>query len=442
MPFESGETGLPRKIAVIGGGISGLGAAHLLSSDTRANHRVVLFEAAPELGGHARTVLAGRRGDQPVDTGFIVFNRANYPHLTALFEALDVPVAESNMSFAASIDGGRVEYGLASLDVLFAQRRNAMRPSFLRMCRDILHFNRNGARVAAEEPQQSVGDFLDRLGTGAAFREHYLSPFSGAIWSTPLERILDFPAHAMMEFFRNHALLDYDGQHQWYTVRGGSREYVGRLEAALRRSGVELRTGTPVEAVQRGRDGAAVRMPGGEWELFDEVILATHSDIALRLLVDASPEEAADLGAIRYQRNDAILHADAALMPKSRKVWSSWNYTEPKGARRERIDLTYWMNSLQPIPADDPMFLTLNTAQPIREELIYDQVRFDHPVFDLGAMGAQERIRQRNGQNQTWFCGAWLGNGFHEDGLASAHRMAEALHAKLRPTLRMPVAAE
>ncbi|WP_323021587.1 NAD(P)/FAD-dependent oxidoreductase [Pararhodobacter sp.] len=414
MPFEP-HTHSPRCIAVIGGGISGMAAAWLLAP----GHRVTLIEAEPRLGGHARTVLAGRNGDQPVDTGFIVFNHANYPNLTAMFEALEVPTAPAAMSFGASFDNGACEYALASLDTLFAARRNLADPRFLRMVRDILHFNAN-AEKAAQDPGLSIGGLMDNLGMGRWFRERYIQPFSGAIWSTPKAKIMDFPARAMVQFFRNHALLSNGGQHQWYTVRGGSIEYVRRLERDLIARGVALRLGTGVAGVRRTATGPEVRVQGGEWEAFDEVIFATHSDTTLSLLADPSQTERVSLSAIRYQDNDSILHCDASVMPKRRKVWSSWTYTEHSAEDRDRISLSYWMNSLQPIPAEDPMFVTLNATRPIREELIYDQNTFRHPVFDLAAFAAQDVLKVLNGHRNTWFCGAWMRNGFHEDGFASA----------------------
>lgn len=422
MPFET-ATSPPRRIAVIGGGISGMAAADLLAG----THRVVLFEAEPRLGGHARTVMAGKRGDQPVDTGFIVFNRVNYPHLVRLFEALDVPVAKSDMSFGASIRGGWLEYGLASLDALFAQRANIASPGFLRMLRDILHFNKHAE--AAALPGMTIGGLLERLGTGRWFRDYYILPFSAAIWSSPSEGILEFPAQSLVRFFRNHALMSTSGQHQWYTVRGGSVEYVRRLQARLLAQGVEVRLGAKVAGIARDQGGAQVRARGGEAERFDAVVLATHSDEALALLADPSPEERTHLGAIRYRPNEAVLHADASLMPRSRKVWSSWVYAEPAGAPADKIDLTYWMNSLQPIPHDDPLFVTLNTMRPINPDLIHDTVTFRHPVYDLPALAAQERIRAMNGARNTWYCGAWMRNGFHEDGFASAVEVAERLLA-------------
>lgn len=412
-----------RRVAVIGGGISGMAAAHLLAE----THAVTLFEAEPRLGGHARTVLAGKRGGQPVDTGFIVFNKVNYPHLLALFEKLGVPTVESDMGFGASIGGGRLEYALRNLDALFAQRRNAVNPRFLRMIRDILHFNKH-AEAASLGSDLTIAGLLDKLGTGDWFRDYYITPISGAIWSTPVQGILDFPAEAMIRFFKNHALLSATNQHQWFTVQGGSAEYVRRLQAEMVRQGVDLRLGAPVAGIRRVPQGVMVRAMGSEWEAFDDLVMATHSDDALALLSDADPAERAALSAVRYQPNQAVLHADTSVMPKNRKAWASWVYVEPAGNQRpERIDLTYWMNSLQPIPKDDPLFVTLNSNAPIRQELIHDEVTFRHPVFDHAALAAQGQIRAMNGARNTWFCGAWMRNGFHEDGFASAVDVVQAM---------------
>lgn len=410
-----------RRIAVIGGGISGMAAAHMLAPD----NAVVLYEASSRLGGHAHTVLAGKRGDQPVDMGFIVFNRVNYPRLTALFDRLGVSVVASDMSFGCSIQGGTLEYGLRNLDSLFAQRRNLVNPTYLRMLADILRFHRSADRVL--QPGMTLGDLLSALRMSDAFRDHYIAPFTGAIWSTPTSGILNFPAAALITFFKNHGLMGVFRHHQWYTVQGGSIEYVRRLQADLQRHAVDIRTRTPIAGVRRLPQGAMVRAAGGEWETFDEVIFATHSDDTLRLLSDATQAEKANLSAIRYQPNEAILHADATQMPRSRRAWASWNYAEPAGPRPDRIDLTYWMNSLQPIPQDDPLFVTLNPNRPIRQDLIHATQTFRHPVFDQGALDAQTRLAALNGQSSTWFCGAWMKNGFHEDGFASAEDVATAL---------------
>lgn len=423
MPFETG-TPAPRKIAVIGAGISGMGAAHALAKD----HRVVLYEAENRLGGHARTRMAGKNRDQAVDTGFIVFNYANYPNLTALFDHLEVPVIKSNMSFGASFSGGRMEYGLASLNALFAQRSNIASPRFLRMVRDILRFNAHGLDASKDE-NLTIGQLLRKLNLSDFFRDHYLLPFSGAIWSTPKEKILDFPAYAMMRFFDNHALLGATGQHQWYTVEGGSQKYVSRLGADMARRGVDIRLGSPIDAVRRTASGADIKTKAADWEAFDEVVFATHSDDTLRMLSDATAVERSVLGAVRYQPNRIVLHSDTTIMPRRRQVWSSWIYSEDARRTDKEINLTYWMNSLQPWLKGEDMMVTLNSNRPIREDLIWDEVTLRHPVYDLAAIAAQQAAAAMNGANRTWFCGAWMKNGFHEDGLSSALDVVRALNA-------------
>lgn len=423
MPFDTPVQG-SKKIAVIGAGISGMAAAYHLATD----HHVTLIEAENRLGGHARTVMGGKNGDQPVDTGFIVFNHVNYPNLVRLFEELDVPTVKSDMSFAASIDGGRIEYGLRSVKAVFAQPANLLRPGFLRMLRDLMRFNAEAEKIA-NDSNVTLGQLMDQMNMGEWFREYYLTPVSGAIWSTPKEEIMDFPAQALVRFFRNHHLLAATGQHQWYTVDGGSIQYVTRLEAAMRARGVDIRLGHGVQAVKRGEGGVQVQQQG-HWEAFDEVIFATHSDDTLAMLADPSTAEKAALGAVRYQPNDMVLHADARAMPKRKATWSSWNYTERPGFTGGPIDLTYWMNCLQPIPESDPMFVTLNSRAPIDDKQIYDTAQFRHPVYDLPALNAQKTIAAMNGQNATWFCGAWMKNGFHEDGYGSAMDVVTGLKAR------------
>ncbi len=428
MPFELSAMG-PKRIAVIGAGISGMGAAYHLATD----HAVTLIEAAPRLGGHARTVLAGQRGDQAVDTGFIVFNYVNYPNLTKLFAELEVPVAKSDMSFAASIDGGRMEYGLRNLLALFAQPKNLANPAFLRMLRDLIRFNADATKIA-DDASVTLGELLDQMGMGRWFRDYYITPISGAIWSTPKEEIMAFPAQALVRFFRNHHLLAATGQHQWWTVKGGSIEYVSRLERAMRGRGVDIHLGSPVNAVRRVPHGVEVQR-NGHWELFDEIVFATHSDQSLAMLKDPTPVERAALSAVRYQPNEAVLHADTSAMPRRRATWSSWNYTERPGHAGGPIDLTYWMNCLQPIPESDPLFVTLNSRGPIEDRLIYDTTTFHHPVYDMAALNAQTTIGQINGDNATWYCGAWMKNGFHEDGYASALDVVEGMATKVRTVL-------
>lgn len=410
-----------KKIAVIGAGISGMAAAYHLSID----HHVTLIEAEGRLGGHARTVMAGKNGDQPVDTGFIVFNRVNYPNLVRLFDELDVPTTLSDMSFAASIDGGRIEYGLRDLRAVLAQPANLMRPGFLRMIRDLTRFNAKAANVA-QDSSITLGQLMDQMNMGPWFRDYYLTPVSGAIWSTPKEEIMDFPAQALVRFFRNHHLLSATGQHQWHTVKGGSIEYVTRLEAAMRARGVDIRLGHGVQAVKRDAMGAQVKQRG-DWESFDEVVFATHSDDTLAMLADPTSTERINLSAVRYQTNEMVLHADKSAMPTRRAAWASWNYTERPGFTGGPIDLTYWMNCLQPIPEDDPMFVTLNSRGPIDDKLIYDTAQFRHPVYDLPALAAQGTLATVNGDNATWFCGAWMKNGFHEDGYGSAMDVVDGM---------------
>ena len=423
----------PKKIAVIGGGISGLGAAYVLSN----TYQVTLFEAENRLGGHARTVFAGKNGNQAVDTGFIVFNYSNYPELSQLFSELNVPIAESDMSFGASLKNGTIEYALRNFDAIFAQRKNVLNPRFVKMVWDINRFNTIGLTVADDE-SLTIGQFLQRLKTGDWFRDYYLLPLSGAIWSTPTEKILDFPAYAMLQFFKNHALLSRSGQHQWYTVKGGSREYVNRLENVLAQKQVEIRVKTPVASVTRHQTGVVVKTYSCEPQTFDEVVFATHSDDTLSLLSDPSKFEQQNLGSIKYQNNDVVLHSDVSVMPKLHKCWSSWVYTERKDKSTDKIDLTYWMNSLQPIPLDDPLFVTLNSTHNIDQNQIYDQVTMRHPVYDVGVLSAQKDLSLNNGHNRTWFSGAWMKNGFHEDGLSSGLDVARSILAKDI----LPIAAE
>ncbi len=424
MPFEYNQSS-PRKIAVVGAGISGMGAAHLLSKD----HSVTLFEAEDRLGGHARTKMAGPNRDTPVDTGFIVFNYANYPHLTALFDDLNVPVTKSSMSFGASFQGGRFEYGLAGFDALFAQRANLVNPRYLRMIRDILHFNKNALAASAEDGL-TIGGLMKKLGLSQFFADHYLLPFSGAIWSTPKDKIMDFPAQAMMSFFDNHALLQATGQHQWYTVKGGSQTYVDLLGRQMAKRGVDIRLAAPVQSVSRTGASVLIKAYGAEPEAFDEVVFASHSDDSLSLLADATDDEIATLGAVKYQPNRVVLHSDTSIMPKRRQVWSSWIYSEAAGHKSGRIDLTYWMNSLQPWLTGSDYMVTLNTQRQIREDLIWDEVTLRHPVYDLDALAAQKSVAAMNGRNNTWFCGAWMKNGFHEDGLSSAVDVARAIASR------------
>jgi predicted NAD/FAD-binding protein len=418
--------GARKRIAIVGGGISGLSAAYYLS----VHHDVTVFEAEPRLGGHARTVLAGKNNDQPVDTGFIVFNYVTYPHLTRLFRDLGVPVIKSHMSFGASIDNGALEYGLNTFAAITAQKRNLVRPQYYKMIADILRFGKH-AETAAKCDTKTIGELVDELRLGHWFRNNYLMPMCGAIWSTPVEDVDAFPAKSLVQFFRNHALLAGMKEHQWWTVKGGSIEYVRRLEASLEGRGCSLHKGTPITGIRRTPDSVVLCDIKGNKARFDDVILACHSDQALRILGPAAtPAEAKALGSIRYQPNTAVLHCDANQMPKRRACWSSWAYRSQGGA----IGVTYWMNKLQGIPENDPLFVTLNPSAEIPEDKIYDRAEFDHPVFDKAALEAQAQIRAMQGQNRTWFAGAYNRHGFHEDGIASAMRIVRMMNQPLEMT--------
>ena len=409
MPFENIQAD-KRRIAIIGGGVSGLGAAYAL----RRSENVILFESGVKLGGHARTVLAGKNGNMPVDTGFLVYNNVNYPHLTKLFDELAVPTIPSDMSFGASIDGGWLEYGILAPKAIIAQKRNIFRPKFLGMMRDILKFNKL-ANKSLIDSNITIGNLIKDWGLGDWFRDYYLTPFTGAIWSTPITKILDFPALPMIKFMKNHALLGTGGQHDWRTVNGGSCEYVHRVENKLRESGVEIRLSTAVTSVRRVDSGVEVKAAGGVYEYFDEVIFATHSDITLGMLSDPTEIERNSLNSIKYQSNTMVLHADTSIMPKRKAAWASWVYTEEKNQKSDHL------------PEDDPCFVTLNTQRPIKPHLIYDECVFYHPVFDLAALQGQQILADSNGANSTWFCGAWMRNGFHEDGLATGMEVARGI---------------
>lgn len=411
----------PQRIAIIGGGVSGLAAAWLLAPQ----NNVTLYEAAPRLGGHARTVLAGRNGDQPVDTGFIVFNYETYPHFTAMLDKLDVPVAKSNMSFGATVDGGKIEYSLQNLNTIFGQRRNIARPAFAGMIRDILRFNEM-AEAAADSDDVTIAELVQKLGLGDWFARYYLMPICGAIWSTPTMDVGAFPAKTLVNFFKNHSLLSWK-QHQWMTIDGGSVEYVRRLTDDLRVRGVDLRPGTPVKSVRRQPGIVTIQAENAPAETYDQVIFATHSDQALRLIADPTPDERAVLGNLKYQDNRAILHRDAGQMPRRRRCWSAWTYRADTRGEENQIGVTYWMNRLQNIPETDPLFVTLNPSEDIADEMIYDDVMFRHPIFDQAAIRAQSQLRAMQGDNNTWFAGAYTRHGFHEDGFASAVAVAEQI---------------
>ena len=408
------------RIAIIGTGISGLGTAWLL----HPHHQITVYEKAPRIGGHSRTVTVDYQGTAvPVDTGFIVFNPKNYPHLTGLFQHLEVPTHESDMSFAATIRGGWLEWGAQNLDTVFGQRRNILRPRFLSLIKDVFHFNRNAVETAERHPGFSLDDLISHLGLGDWFRRYYLLPMAGAIWSCPPSQMLRFPARSLTRFFANHHLLSATGQPQWYTVTGGSQEYVSRL---TRPFADRIRTSCAAVEVTRGKDGVTVRDATGGCETYDEVVMAAHGDETLRLLADATAQERAALSPFQYQKNRVVLHRDDSFMPKRRRCWASWVY-ESDGGFHPKITVTYWMNRLQNIPERYPLFVSLNPKREIDPALVFDEAQFDHPMFDAAAMAAQGHVAALQGQRGTWFAGAHLGHGFHEDGLASAVAVAKGL---------------
>ncbi|WP_114469178.1 NAD(P)/FAD-dependent oxidoreductase [Pseudorhodoferax soli] len=417
----------PLRVAVVGSGIAGLSAAWLLGQ----RHEVHVFEADRRPGGHSHTVDApGPGGTVPVDTGFIVYNEPAYPNLTALFAHLNVATQATDMSFGVSLDGGALEYAGTNLNGLFAQRSNLLRPRFWRMLRELMRFYREAPGHAAAAGLQPLDEYLDAHGYGSALREDHLYPMAAAIWSTPAAQVGRYPTAAFVRFCENHGLLRVSGRPRWRTVRGGSRSYVRALTQGF---GERLHLDSAVLEVQRHAEGVRLRTREG-WHpgRFDQVVLACHADQALRLLPDASSEERHLLGAFGYTRNLAVLHSDPALMPRRRAVWSAWNYLADR-ARPDALCVTYWMNRLQGIAKDRPLFVTLNPPRPPRPEHLVRTEVYAHPVFDAEALRAQARLWSLQGQRRSWFCGAYFGAGFHEDGLQAGLAVAEALGGVRRP---------
>ncbi|MFS2154942.1 MULTISPECIES: NAD(P)/FAD-dependent oxidoreductase [unclassified Rhizobium] len=418
-------------IAIVGSGISGLSAAWLLSQ----SHDVTIFEAADRIGGHSNTVeFESETGPVTVDTGFIVYNEVTYPNLTALFHILDVPTAISNMSFAVSLNDGAFEYSGGTGLGLFAQRSNITSPRFWSMMRDLLRFYRTAPRDLAMMGGMSLEDYLSRNRYGRAFREDHLYPMAAAIWSTPAMQVGAYPASSFVKFCCNHGLLELWNRPVWRTVRGGSREYLGRI---THRFADRIRLSTRVAAIRRMAGHVELRDGLGGQHRFDDVVVATHADQALRMLADATDDERRVLAAFRYSRNEAVLHGDISLMPKRRAAWSSWNYVADTriGVRAEpaQPSITYWMNRLQPLGAVPPTFVTLNPQRAPREETVIRREVYEHPVFDLGTERAQQEVWSLQGVRNTWFCGAHFGSGFHEDGIQAGLAVAEDLGGLRRP---------
>jgi len=411
------------RIAIVGSGISGLVAAHRL----HAAHEITLFEAGQHVGGHTHTHALELDGRQlAVDTGFIVFNERTYPEFCALLRELRVPWQDSDMSFSVRCEASGFEYNGRNLDTLYAQRGNLLRPAFHRMLLDVLRFHREARELLAGTEDPDLRDWLAPRRYSGAFVERYLVPVSAAIWSASASDVLASPARFVFRFFDNHGMLQVDQRPQWLTVRGGSQRYVEALTRPFRQ---RIRLHTPVRSVRRAEGQVSLRLADGSEQVFDQLVLATHADQALQLLEDPSPAERSILGAMRYQENEAVLHQDARFLPRRRKCWASWNYhllAQP-AAGGARVALTYWMNKLQGLESERELLVTLNRTAEIEPSSILKRVRYHHPCFTRPAVAAQARRGEIQGQRRTWFCGAYWGFGFHEDGARSGGEVARAL---------------
>lgn len=426
------------RIAIIGAGISGLGCAHALTRELGGDVEVTVFEANDYIGGHTHTVDVTLDGyTHGVDTGFLVFNERTYPNLIALFEELDVRTAMSEMSFSVRMDHHGMEWAGTDLNAVFAQRRNVLRPSFLGMLSDIMRFNKLATRLAltGHDAQilTTVGGFLDEHQFGPAFREWYFLPMVAAIWSCPEQQMMRFPMATMIRFCHNHGLLQINDRPRWFTVAGGAREYVKRIVKTLDR----VHVGTPIRSVVRESHGIHI-VTDHATQVFDEVVIATHSDQALAMLAQPSHAETEILGSIAYQDNHAVLHTDTKVLPRSERAWAAWNYHSTGSGHETSVGVHYLINRLQPVPFKTPVIVSLNSPVAPNPDKVLRHIHYAHPVFDARAMQAQQHLHDLQGRHRTWYCGAWTGYGFHEDGLKSGQQVAQALVARYRATARIP----
>jgi len=407
------------RVAVIGTGVSGLGAAYLLHQ----HHDLVIYEKNDYLGGHSRTIdVPVKEGVLAVDTGFIVFNDWNYPNLLGLFDEIRVPYQKSDMSFGVSIDDGWLEYSSGGL---FAQRKNILRPQYWRMLFDVFKFNKQALAYIEKDPSITLGNCLEQLKMGSWFKRYYILAMGAAIWSCPVETIMQFPAQTFLRFFKNHGLLSINKRPQWYTVTGGSREYIKRLTAPFADC-ITLGNGA-ARVIQLGDQYEVIDVKGGKRE-FDHVIFACHADQALALLEKPTVDEQSVLSSFDYQRNHILVHSDASYMPQHKQCWASWVYlSEQQQDNNQDISLSYWMNNLQSLKTETPVIITLNPTRRPKESLIINEHNFSHPIFDYKAIIAQDKMQSIQGQRNLWFCGAYQRYGFHEDGLLSAVNVVKRL---------------
>jgi len=450
-----------KRIAIIGAGISGLGCAYALRQ--HPEFEITLYEAGDHIGGHSNTVditcnIGGKDITHGVDTGFLVFNRKTYPRLVRLFEEIQAPVAPSEMSFSVSIDtatksgaGKKIEWAGNDINSFFGQRSNLLSPSFWRMAYDILRFNRLATQLAHDqieaghqykEPDEKIADFLKRHRFSQSFKENYFLPMIGAIWSCSVEQMLEFPIQTMVRFCHNHGLLQIQNRPQWLTIKGGSREYVKRLVAALEKHGVAIKKECVLK-VNTGHDGGQVEVISQTGSAhFDEVIMACHSDQTLDLVHGIDQQARNILASVPYQKNRAILHTDIRFLPDAKRCWAAWNYTAKSGAKpntKQHVSVNYLINRLQPLPdqlQDTQIIVSLNPSEEPDPNLVHQEIHYSHPVFDMSAIQAQKELPLIQGTSSIWYCGAWTGFGFHEDGLRSGELVAEALIESIRQPIK------